>query len=177
MSKQAQATRNTITLKGSTKVVSEFFAYAVNRYVIAQIISASLHVFTLLLSMLPHACTSGLKAVYRTRCLQQLSILQPHDEIEQLTWPRSILYQRGVYPPEDFQPQKQYGLAMMVSTEPGIKKYLCSVLEQMSGGSTSLAEPSRCSTLTLQEIIQIAECCVSSMDIAAPLCSSTGLSR
>ncbi|CAL5227041.1 g9938 [Coccomyxa viridis] len=74
MSKQAQATRNTITLKGSTKVVSEFFAYAVN----------------------------------------------------------SILYQRGVYPPEDFEPQKQYGLTMMVSTEPGIKKYLCSVLEQMS---------------------------------------------
>ena len=32
MSKQAQATRNTITLKGSTKVVSEFFAYAVNRW-------------------------------------------------------------------------------------------------------------------------------------------------
>ena len=36
----------------------------------------------------------------------------------------SILYQRGVYPPEDFQQQKQYGLTMMVSTEPGIKKYL-----------------------------------------------------
>lgn len=34
MSKQDQATRNTITLKGSTKVVSEFFAYAVNRYAI-----------------------------------------------------------------------------------------------------------------------------------------------
>ena len=31
MANQAQATRNTITLKGSTKVVSEFFAYAVNR--------------------------------------------------------------------------------------------------------------------------------------------------
>ncbi|CAK0759716.1 hypothetical protein CVIRNUC_002719 [Coccomyxa viridis] len=74
MSKQAQATRNTITLKGSTKVVSEFFAYAVN----------------------------------------------------------SILYQRGVYPSEDFAAQKQYGLTMMVSTDSGIKKYLCSVLEQMS---------------------------------------------
>ena len=51
---------------------------------------------------------------------------------------RSILYQRGVYPPEDFQQQKQYGLTMMVSTEPGIKKYLCSVLEQMSGERCTL---------------------------------------
>ncbi len=34
MSKTAQATRNTITLKGSTKVVTEFFAYAVNRWVL-----------------------------------------------------------------------------------------------------------------------------------------------
>lgn len=28
----AQATKNTITLKGSTKIVTEFFAYAVNRW-------------------------------------------------------------------------------------------------------------------------------------------------
>lgn len=28
---QAQATENTITLRGSTKIVTEFFAYAVNR--------------------------------------------------------------------------------------------------------------------------------------------------
>ena len=30
-SRMAQATKNTITLKGSTKIVTEFFAYAVNR--------------------------------------------------------------------------------------------------------------------------------------------------
>jgi len=29
--KMAQATQNIITLKGSTKIVTEFFAYAVNR--------------------------------------------------------------------------------------------------------------------------------------------------
>jgi len=52
-----------------------------------------------------------------------------------------------VYPPEDFEPQKQYGLTMMVSTEPGIKKYLCSVLEQMSGVYVSFIN--RHSTLTL----------------------------
>ena len=28
---QAQAQRNTITIRGSTKIVTEFFAYAVNR--------------------------------------------------------------------------------------------------------------------------------------------------
>lgn len=37
MSKTAQATRNTITLKGSTKVVTEFFAYAVNRWVVQEL--------------------------------------------------------------------------------------------------------------------------------------------
>ena len=31
MSRQAVATHNTITLKGSTKIVTEFFGYAVNR--------------------------------------------------------------------------------------------------------------------------------------------------
>ena len=31
---QAQSTRNTITLKGSTAIVTEFFGYAVNRYVV-----------------------------------------------------------------------------------------------------------------------------------------------
>lgn len=31
VAKQAQATKNVITLKGSTKIVTEFFAYAVNR--------------------------------------------------------------------------------------------------------------------------------------------------
>ncbi|EIE26281.1 DNA-binding protein [Coccomyxa subellipsoidea C-169] len=74
MSKTAQATRNTITLKGSTKVVTEFFAYAVN----------------------------------------------------------SILYQRGIYSAESFEPQKQYGLTMMVTTDTGLTKYLTSVLQQMS---------------------------------------------
>ncbi|KAK9916679.1 hypothetical protein WJX75_005693 [Coccomyxa subellipsoidea] len=74
MSKTAQATRNTITLKGSTKVVTEFFAYAVN----------------------------------------------------------SILYQRGIYSAESFEAQRQYGLTMMVTTDPGLTKYLTSVLQQMS---------------------------------------------
>ncbi|DBA99158.1 hypothetical protein WJX82_001946 [Trebouxia sp. C0006] len=71
---QAQATHNTITLKGSTKIVTEFFAYAVN----------------------------------------------------------SILYQRGIYPPDNFEQRKQYGLSIMVSTDTGLTDYLSTVLEQMS---------------------------------------------
>lgn len=35
MAQQTQATRNTITIKGSTKIVTEFFAYAVNRHACA----------------------------------------------------------------------------------------------------------------------------------------------
>lgn len=66
--------RNTITLKGSTKTVTEFFGYAVN----------------------------------------------------------SILYQRGIYPPESFQVQKRYGLSLMVTAEEALTKYLTDVLTQMS---------------------------------------------
>jgi mitotic spindle assembly checkpoint protein MAD2 len=31
MSKSAQATKNTITLKGSAQIVTEFFGYSINR--------------------------------------------------------------------------------------------------------------------------------------------------
>lgn len=46
----------------------------------------------------------------------------------------SILYQRGIYPPESFQVQKRYGLSLMVTSEEGLTKYLTDVLSQMSGG-------------------------------------------
>ena len=54
----------------------------------------------------------------------------PHDERDVLC---SILYQRGIYPPESFDRQKKYGLAMMVTSDEGLTKYLTSVLKQMSG--------------------------------------------
>lgn len=68
------ANRSTITIKGSTKTVTEFFNFAVN----------------------------------------------------------SILYQRGIYPPESFRVQKKYGLSMMVTSEDALERYINSVLEQMS---------------------------------------------
>jgi len=68
------ATQNNITLRGSTKIVTEFFNYAVN----------------------------------------------------------SILYQRGIYAPENFERTKKYGLSMMVTTDEGLVKYLSTVLTQIS---------------------------------------------
>ena len=70
----ATATQNNITLKGSTKIVTEFFSYAVN----------------------------------------------------------SVLYQRGIYAPENFERTKKYGLSMMVTTDEGLVKYLSTVLTQIS---------------------------------------------
>ncbi|WZN61473.1 mitotic spindle checkpoint protein Mad2 [Chloropicon roscoffensis] len=71
----ATATQNNISLKGSVKIVTEFFSYAVN----------------------------------------------------------SILYQRGLYAPEDFKRTKKYGLSMMVTSDEGLSKYLNTILTQMSG--------------------------------------------
>eukprot|EP00992_Anisonema_acinus_P007804 TRINITY_DN3797_c0_g1_i1.p1 TRINITY_DN3797_c0_g1~~TRINITY_DN3797_c0_g1_i1.p1 ORF type:complete len:204 (-),score=28.08 TRINITY_DN3797_c0_g1_i1:53-664(-) len=44
----------------------------------------------------------------------------------------SILYQRGIYPPENFTTFQHYGLPMMVTTDEALKKYLGSVLKQLS---------------------------------------------
>ncbi|EKX50777.1 hypothetical protein GUITHDRAFT_151073 [Guillardia theta CCMP2712] len=72
--RQAQAAKNTITLKGSTEIVTEFFGYSIN----------------------------------------------------------SILYQRGIYPPESFAKVNKYGLQMLVTNDSGLQKYLQQVLTQLS---------------------------------------------
>lgn len=69
-----QKARNTITLKGSTEIVTEFFAYSIN----------------------------------------------------------SILYQRGIYPPESFAKVNKYGLQMMVTSDQWLQRYLQQVLSQLS---------------------------------------------
>ena len=69
-----QQARNTITLKGSTEIVTEFFAYSIN----------------------------------------------------------SILFQRGIYPPESFAKVNKYGLQMMVTSDQWLQKYLQQVLSQLS---------------------------------------------
>ena len=45
----------------------------------------------------------------------------------------SILYQRGIYPPESFSRVSEYGLTMLVSTDPGLMEYFKNVLGQMAG--------------------------------------------
>ena len=70
---QATKTDNAVTVKGSAKMVSEFFLYGIN----------------------------------------------------------SILYQRGVYPPEDFTRKQEYGLTLLVTTDKQVNKYLDGVLKQI----------------------------------------------
>eukprot|EP01033_Poteriospumella_lacustris_P002457 gene2457-1793_t len=43
----------------------------------------------------------------------------------------SILYQRGVYPPESFKRASNYGLAMMVTTDEELIKYLTNIETQL----------------------------------------------
>lgn len=43
----------------------------------------------------------------------------------------SILYQRGLYPPENFKTEENYGLNILMSTDNKIKDYLSTVLGQL----------------------------------------------
>ncbi|XP_076460177.1 mitotic spindle assembly checkpoint protein MAD2A-like [Babylonia areolata] len=43
----------------------------------------------------------------------------------------SILYQRGIYPPETFTHQQQYGLTLLVTTNDELIKYLKTVIAQV----------------------------------------------
>jgi len=43
----------------------------------------------------------------------------------------SILYQRGIYPPETFEPDDHFGLCILMSTDPKLKKFFDVVLGQI----------------------------------------------
>lgn len=43
----------------------------------------------------------------------------------------SILYQRGIYQPEDFKRESKYGLTVLTSTDDGLLKYLAQVMAQV----------------------------------------------
>ena len=53
----------------------------------------------------------------------------------------TILFQRGVYPAEDFTPVKKYGLNMLVSSDDQVKAYIKKIMSQlnkwMTGGKIS----------------------------------------
>ncbi|EPZ36287.1 mitotic spindle assembly checkpoint protein MAD2A [Rozella allomycis CSF55] len=45
---------------------------------------------------------------------------------------RSILFQRGIYPPEDFKKIKCYGLSLLVSCDSSLQAYLSKVMAQLT---------------------------------------------
>ncbi|KAK7208490.1 mitotic spindle checkpoint component mad2 [Myxozyma melibiosi] len=73
-SSSAGPTRSKLSLKGSSKLVAEFFEYSIH----------------------------------------------------------SILFQRGIYPPEDFQVVKKYGLNMLVSVDEDVKTYIRRIMSQLN---------------------------------------------
>ncbi|KAJ1999755.1 Mitotic spindle checkpoint component mad2 [Coemansia thaxteri] len=73
MQVQAQLTKGKITLKGSARIVTEFFKYGIN----------------------------------------------------------SILFQRGIYPIEEFEVKKKYGLDVWVSSDPQVTKYLEKIMDSV----------------------------------------------
>lgn len=46
---------------------------------------------------------------------------------------QSILFQRGIYPAEDFKPVKKYGLQMLVTTDDALQEYLQRAMGQLKG--------------------------------------------
>ena len=45
----------------------------------------------------------------------------------------SILFQRGIYPPETFESTQQYGITILMSKDPKIEEFLKNVLSQTEG--------------------------------------------
>ena len=45
----------------------------------------------------------------------------------------SILYQRGIYPPETFEMVQKYGLTLLVTTNSELKTYLDDVMNHIKG--------------------------------------------
>lgn len=45
----------------------------------------------------------------------------------------TILYQRGIYPPESFKKIPKYGLSMMVTIDEGLSTYMANILRQLDG--------------------------------------------
>ena len=43
----------------------------------------------------------------------------------------SILYQRGIYPPENFKREQKYGLTLLVTDDEQLKEYISNVLTQV----------------------------------------------
>lgn len=80
-------TRQAITLKGSTSLVTEFFKYAANTSVVPLVMCSDLY-------------SKPCSFMYR------------------------ILFQRGVYPADDFHMVKKYGQTVLVTQDLALENYL-----------------------------------------------------
>ena len=49
----------------------------------------------------------------------------------------SILYQRGIYPPDNFKRESKYGLTVLTATNPGLVRYLEQIMSQMGDWLTT----------------------------------------
>lgn len=45
----------------------------------------------------------------------------------------SILYQRGLYPPDDFKMITKYGVKVLMSVNPELSAYINKIMEQLHG--------------------------------------------
>ena len=114
MASTSAQTKNTISLKGSSAIVAEFFGAP------------------------PFLRRSGFGLGTTRFPLQNkrrpttlaLTLLRHHTPHTGYAV-NSILFQRGVYEPETFDRKKKYGLAMMVTNEDKLKVYLNNVMEQI----------------------------------------------
>jgi mitotic spindle assembly checkpoint protein MAD2 len=95
-------TRSKLALRGSAKLVSEFFGMT-------------------LLCFLTVPRIQYKQVGHRTSC----RLID-----------NSVLYQRGIYPPEDFKVVKKYGLNVLVTTDDEVKNYIKRIMGQLSRTSS-----------------------------------------
>lgn len=62
-----------------------------------------------------------------------MSSLQLYEALQLTRNVHRILYQRGIYPPEDFKMVKKYGLTLFTSADESLEAYIQSVMKQVQG--------------------------------------------
>ena len=119
-----QATESTISLKGSTKMVSEFFCKLfcqhsnnVDKYHVQDL--RNLH---------------SVPTSNYTNLILTFLFTVKFDEICTSDYAiNSILYQRGIYPSESFDTTTKYNLKIVETCDDKLKEYLNNVLAQLEG--------------------------------------------
>ncbi len=66
----------------------------------------------------------------------------------------NILFQRGIYPPENFKRVAHYGLSMMISTDEKLQVFMMNILSQLRGITNSTTHSFSFFTSTLINLIE-----------------------